>query len=225
MPTVPNGRVGKIEFFEAHLQAWATNAADIGLDPAAVVAFQNTVSTARAGYLAAETAREASKAATLTYHDNTDDMTTAGSSILRTIRNFAETSDDPAVYALAQIPPRATPGPVPSPGRPFNLVVGLAATGALVLNWKSDNPSGSTGTVYEIQRRIGSGSFKYVAVAGERSFTDDTLPAGSSNIVYQITGVRSTTRGQSAQFLVNFGVGGASAAAINRDSSEYRLAS
>ena len=39
MATIPPTRLGKIEFYESHLQAWATNAANIGLDPAAVLAF------------------------------------------------------------------------------------------------------------------------------------------------------------------------------------------
>ncbi len=223
MGVVPSTRIGKIEFYESHLQAWATNAAAIGLDPAAVLAFQTLVTNARSAYLDAEMKREASKAATLTFHDDTDTMSKVGSALLSTIRAYADTTDNPGVYALAQIPAPATPGPVPPPGQPYELSVGLAATGALALRWKCDNPSGATGTVYEVQRRIGTGPFQFVEVAGERAFEDVTIPAGSSNIVYQITAVRGKARGPAAQFLVNFGVGGAASVTAIED-GEIKLA-
>ncbi len=222
MGVIPNTRIGKIEFYEAHLAAWATNAADIGLDPAAVLAFQTLVSNARTGYLDAEMAREASKAATQNFYIETDAMAAVGSSLIRAIRNYAESNDDPSVYTLAQIPAPAEPGPVGPPGQPYEFIVGLAATGALGLKWKCDNPAGASGTVYEIQRRLGTGPFEFVGVPGERTFEDSTIPAGSSSIVYQITAVRSKTRGQPAQFLVNFGTGGATAFAIT--GNDIRLA-
>ena len=223
MGVIPSSRLGKIEFYEAHLQAWATNAAAIGLDPAAVLAFQTLISDARSAYLDAEMKREASKAATFTFHDDTDRMAVIGSALLKNIRAFAERTDNPGVYALAQIPAPSQPSPVGPPGRPFDLTVGLAQTGAIALRWKCDNPSGASGTVYEVQRRIGSGAFSFLELAGERAFEDATIPAGSSNIVYQITAVRGKTRGQSALFLVNFGVAGAVTATTVED-GEIRLA-
>jgi hypothetical protein len=104
----------------------------------------------------------------------------------------------------------ATPGPTPAPGTPSALHVDLLATGALVLSWKCPHPSGAIGTVYEVQRRIGGEGdpFAYVGTTGSKTFIDDTLPAGSSNITYQITAVRSTARGHAARFSVNFGVVG-----------------
>lgn len=86
-----------------------------------------------------------------------------------------------------------------------------------------DNPSGASGTVYEVQRRIGSGAFSFLELAGERAFEDATIPAGSSSIVYQVTAVRGKTRGQAALFLVNFGVAGAVTATAVAD-GEIRLA-
>ncbi|HHN78787.1 MAG TPA: hypothetical protein ENK11_08980 [Phycisphaerales bacterium] len=101
----------------------------------------------------------------------------------------------------------------------------LEADGAVELSWKADNPAGASGTVYEIQRSIAGGPFTLVDVVGERSFTDNTIPAGSSSVVYQITGVRSTTRGESAQFLVNFGTAGMTASAINPgDDTSFHMA-
>jgi hypothetical protein len=222
MGVVPATRIGKIDFYEAHLQAWATNAASIGLDPAAVLAFQTIVAEARTRHLDAEMKREASKAATQVFYGRTDAMGAVGSAMLRTIRAFADTTNDSDVYTLAQIPAPATPGPVGPPGQPYELHVGLAATGALQLKWKCDNPSGSQGTVYEVQRRIGSGPFQFVELAGERTLEDDTIPAGSSSMIYQIIAARGKTRGQAAQFIVNFGVGGVTASAV--ENTDIKLA-
>ncbi len=222
MGVTPNTRLGKIEFYEAHLQIWATNAVAIGLTAPQVLALQTKVAAARAAFNAAEVARQASKAATFNFHLGADDMADSGSDIIRTIKNFAETSNNPNVYNLAQIPAPQPAGPTPPPGRSFELTVGLLQTGAVELKWKCENPAGTSGTVYEVQRRIGNGPFNYVGVTGTRSFTDDTLPLGSSSIIYQITAIRSTQNGPVAQFVVNFGVQGVTATAI--EPGDYRLA-
>lgn len=222
MGVTPNTRLGKIEFYESHLSVWTANAAAIGLTAPMVTALGVRVAEARAAYNAAEEARAASKAATFTFHLDTDGMADLGAGLIRTIKNFAENNNDPNVYSLAQIPPPQPAGPTPPPGRPFELTVGLLQTGALELKWKCDNPSGTSGTVYEVQRRIGNGQFAYIGVSGNRSFTDDTLPQGSSSIIYQITAIRSTQSGPAAQFVVNFGVQGVTATAI--EPGDIRLA-
>lgn len=224
MGVVPATRIGKIEFYESHLSAWAANAEAIGLTSAQVLALQTLVMTARGSWLDAETAREASKASTLNFHTNTDNMATIGSALLSNIRAFAETSGDANVYALAQIPAPSTPAPVGPPGQPYELGIGLSQTGAVSLTWKCDNPSGASGTVYEIQRRIGSESFQFLEIAGERSFEDGGIPAGSTGIVYQITAVRGKTRGPAAQFLVNFGTGSSGVSVSDVTDGDIRIA-
>lgn len=117
----------------------------------------------------------------------------------------------------------------PEPELVYELSIGLAATGAVILGWMCDNPSGSQGTVYEIQRRFGSGAFRYTEVAGERSFEgSSSLPLGRRLPVHG----PGKTHVPVAPFLVNFGSGAASgggmiATALNADgrSGECRLAS
>jgi hypothetical protein len=215
MGVVPDSRLGKIEFYEAHALAggpWATNAAAIGLTPAAVTTLSTLTTQARAAYNAAEAARQAAKAATQNFYDKVRAMHNgpgAGADMIQTIRTWAESKNDPNVYVLAQIPAPATPGVTPPPGTPFEFTVGLLQNGALELKWKCNNPSGTQGTIYEVKRRTGSsGAFAYVGSSGVKNFTDDTVAAGSPSVTYQITAVRSTQRGNSAQFTVNFGVGG-----------------
>ena len=48
----------------------------------------------------------------------------------------------------------------------------------------------------------------FVGASGVRSFVDETRPMGSTPTTYQITAVRSTSRGNPAQFTVNFGTMG-----------------
>jgi len=122
---------------------------------------------------------------------------------------FAEANNNPNVYLLAQIPPPAIDAPVPPPGIARDFTVTLGQNGWLTVKWKCTNPEGAQGTAYEVQRKIGSGNFVYIGIAGgDKTFIDNTLPAGSTGVVYQVTGVRSGLRGPAAQVNVNFGVGG-----------------
>ena len=112
---------------------------------------------------------------------------------------------------------KAIPSPVGKPGTPFQLKVELKPSGALELTWKCDNPAGSHGTLYQIGRKVdGATTFEYVGGAGEKKWTDSTLPAGSSSVTYQIQAVRTTSVGDAAEFIVNIGIssGGAMMASV-----------
>jgi hypothetical protein len=43
---------------------------------------------------------------------------------------------------------------------------------------------------------------------GKKTFVDDTLPSGLSQVTYKITAIRSTKQGLPGEFTVKFGVGG-----------------
>jgi len=217
MGVVPHDRIGKIEFYEAHAlvgRPWTTNAAAIGLLPASVTALGTLTTAARTAYNAHIAAQAAAKAATQNFYDKVRFMHSspgAGSDMIETIKTYAATENDPNVYVLAQIPPPAQGGGrgrTPPPGTPFAFTVGLLQDGSLQLTWKCRNPSGTVGTIYEVKRKIGSGAFTFVGATGVKTLTDDALPAGSTPCTYQITAVRSTARGNPAQFTVNFGIGG-----------------
>lgn len=53
---------------------------------------------------------------------------------------------------------------------------------------------------------------------GVKTFLDETLPTGSAPVTYKITAVRSTARGNPAQFTVNFGVGGQTVTIVEGES-------
>ena len=131
-----------------------------------------------------------------------------GAGIIRQVHVKATSAGD-SVYSLAQIPSPATPSPLPAPGKPTDFSITLDALGALSLKWKCANPKGSSGTMYQIWRRIGpDGEFTHVGGSGTKRFVDETLPAGSTRVTYQIQAVRSTAVGPLARFDVNFGVMG-----------------
>lgn len=218
MGVFPDSRLGKIEFYENHLEAWAANAAQIGLVPAAVSSLASLTGDARERYQLAEQARQAAKSATQAYYDAVRLMHSGpgnGADMVARIKNFAQSTNNPTVYTLAQIPPPADPSTVPPPGTPFDFVIGLLQSGALEIRFKCVNPTNSVGTIYEIRRKIGtsmSAPFEFVGATGARRFTDETLTAaavtaGGGAVGYQITAVRSTTRGNPGQFTVSFGVG------------------
>jgi len=214
MGIVPSDRLSRIEFYEAHITPWTTNAVAIGLTAGAVTAQAALTVAARAAYNAAEAARQASKAATQNFYDKVRAMHSnpgAGQDMIEIIKTTAQTKNDPNVYVLAQIPAPTSPSAAPAPGTSFDFTVGLLQNGAVELKWKCSNPIGTQGTIYEVKRKIGGSAaapFEFVGATGVRTFVDETIPTGSSPCTYQVTAVRSTARGNPAQFTVNFGVGG-----------------
>jgi hypothetical protein len=209
MSIVPNTDIGKLTFYEAHIAGWTSNATQIGLVAADCTALSGLITSARKAYDNQQTALQAARAATMNMHNAVLAMHALGSADIAKIKAYADTTHNPNVYPLASIPAPASPSPVGPPGTPTDFSVSLTQDGAVVLKWKCANPAGASGTVYEVRRRIESeGTFAYLGSVGSKTFTDDTLPAGSSGVTYQITAIRSTKRGDPAQFNVNFGVGG-----------------
>lgn len=235
MAVVPATRIGKIEFYEVHVEAWQADPAAIGLDPAQVAVLAERTDEARAAYLRAQEALNAARAAVLDYHLRVRTLHAApggGADLIRTIRNFAEMTDDPEVYTRALLPgprPRST---APPPGTPRSLRADLLPAGGLRLTWKCDNPRGTQGTLYEIRRSdapsIGAASgdggdydaaggggdarggsaahpLVYLDTVGEKRFIDPRPPATRGGVIYQITALRSTRRGKPARFGVNIG--------------------
>jgi len=211
MRLVPQQRVRRIEFYESHLHPWQAHAAEIGLTSTFVGELADLTAEARAAFLAHREAEEAAKAATQRFHNAVAAMQDKGAAAIRTIRNTAETQHAPNVYSLAEIAPPRGGSKTPPPGIPSQLKVELLATGALRLAWKCSNPDGTTGTMYELKRRVDgpTGSFVYIGASGAKQFIDETLPPGPTRVTYQITAIRSTRAGHPAQFTINFGVEGA----------------
>lgn len=208
MSTVPRDIAAKIEWFATHQPIWLANTAAIGLaagDAATLLAKVTAAQDARAAQV---TAQNAAKSSTVTLRAAIDDLAVYGAQLLAKIKTKALTTGD-SVYALADVPPPATPGPVAAPGACTDFAPEFQADGSLLFKFKSNNPVGSSGTVYQVWRRATpDGAFEYLGGTGSKEFVDSTIPAGSSQVTYQIQAVRSTAVGPWAQFNVNFGTGG-----------------
>lgn len=214
MAIMPDKKIEKLGWCEAHVTPWTDNAVAIGSSAAAVTDFSTKVTTARAAYVTKQAAEEAVRNANGDFDMALNAATTAAADIVKSVRAKAATSGD-SIYTLASLPIPATPSPKPPPGQPTDIKVSLTATGALDMKWKCPNPAGATGTIYNIFRRIGStGEFDYVGGSGIREWTDETAPAGVPLIMYKIQAVRSTTTGPWATFNVFMGVSSNGAAMI-----------
>jgi hypothetical protein len=196
----------KIQFFETHNEPWAENALEIGTSSAAVAELDTLTAAARDAYLAQLMAINAARSATNALQMAVEAMAKAGANIIAQIRAKAATTD--GVYTLAMIPAPAQPSPIGEPGKPTQFNIELSSVGSLTLKWKCKNPKGSVGTMYQVWRRIaaptGSGQLTQLGVSGEKKLVDYTLPAGASEVMYQVQAFRSTKAGPWAQFTVNF---------------------
>lgn len=207
MGLVPSKAIDRVQFYENHDGTFAANAVAIGTTTTAVTDLTTKTAAARTAYNAHQSAQDAAKIATQAWHQAVATMSTVGSAIINQIRAKAQVSGD-GIWTLAGLPAPSTPAPVGPPGTPFDFKASLKPGGALQLKWKCENPAGSQGTLYQLGRKVdGAATFEYIGGSGTKSFTDNTLPAGSSTIIYQIQGVRSTAIGDAAEFVVNIGVG------------------
>lgn len=207
-PIVPLPRGEAIAFFQARLSAWAANAAAIGATPEEIGAFSALVSAAATARDEQIDAVNLKKSATQTYHTSTDEMRAAGVALIGRMKSFAKYTQDPSVYALAQIPEPQAGEPTPPPGVPFDPHVTLRQGGGVIVAFKSVNPGTVGGVTYEVYRQLdGQGEFAYLLTSGERTFEDQALPSGTAIANYMVRGRRSTNIGPFAEFVVRFGTG------------------
>lgn len=205
---VPESRGEAIAYFQARLPGWGTHAAQIGATPEEIASFSALVSAAADARTAQIAAINTKKSATITYHNASDEMRTAGVALIGRMKNFAKYTQNPQVYALAQIPEPQTGEPTPPPGVPFDPQVTLRQGGGVIITFKSVNPGSVGGVTYEVYRQLdGQGEFAYLLTSGERVFEDSGLPEGTSRANYMVRGRRSTNIGPFAEFIVRFGGG------------------
>jgi hypothetical protein len=195
----------KIAFVNSHTTIWDTNATAIGTTKALVTDLSDKALAASKAFTAQKEAQNAAKTATNTYNNAVKAMWTAQSYIHKQITTQAAIGGD-AIYELADLPIPAKRSPKGAPGTPTELKVVMNPMGELELKWKCVNPKGTSGTLYMVYRRIGTGAFVSLGGTGEKRFVDTTIPVGTSQIVYKIQGIRSTAAGEWAQFIVTFGM-------------------
>jgi len=110
---------------------------------------------------------------------------------------------------------RKTPSRRSAPGTANTFAARLLANGSLEIGWKCKNPTGTSGTTYQVFRRVGmDGLPEFVGSTGVKQFVDDAIPTGATQLTYQVQATRSTGAGDWATFNVSFGAPGTSALKI-----------
>lgn len=209
MGAVPIKIADRIAWYQARQATWTSNAVALGLSAGEMTTMSGYITAAAAALSDQADAKNAAKASTLTLRDADRAMSQYGSDLIKQIRAMAGQVGGDSIYALALIPAPATPSPVPPPGTPEGFKATINPTGTLKLSWKCANPPGSSGTTYQVFRKVGTATnFTFVGASGTRSFEDATLPTPLASVTYQIVALRSTSLGEPAQFTVNFGGAG-----------------
>lgn len=201
-----------LDFSEQHATVWLANATAIGISSSQATAFKAAALAARTAWNAQIAAEEARRIAVVTQQSAVQALRGVGGDTVRLIRAFAEVQPSPeTVYNLAQIPAPAAPSPAGPPGTPENFKATLNPGGSVTIRWKCKNPAGTTGTVYQVSRRIGgpAGAYVVVGAVGTKKFTDATIPAGAGVVDYIVLGQRAEFVGPaSSPFTVQFGQSG-----------------
>lgn len=183
MPVLPSSRIDRVEFFEAHIAPWTTNAVAIGL------------TTTQMATLSSQTS--AAKTATQGFYNACGTMTETGADYIKTIKSFSATTNNPNVYQLAQLPPPKTPSVQPPPATPTSLTATLLNNGAVQLDWQGNIKGGVACSVW--RKLFNEANFVQVGmVTGERRYVDANLPVGAaSGVQYQVQAHRT---GQNSEF-------------------------
>lgn len=211
MAILPNKDADLVSFCAAHAPVWAAHAASIGLQEEQVAALETATTGLQAALRDRSTARDAAMAATARVRAESAALRSVAAELLRYIKAYAESQPDPTiVYTTAKIPAPATPTPLPPPGTPGDFRVALTPDGYIDLRWKCSNPRGGAGTSYLVQRRVGGApAYEFLGAVGEKRFTDQTLPAGATEVVYRVQAQRSGVAGTPGLWAVRFGPVGA----------------
>lgn len=204
MATLPESLLARIQFLENVIPKWEANRAELNLTSGQVASMSTLISAARDAYTSVEQIRAESKDTTLEYHNAVSEMTELAADLIRTIRNTAQSTDNPDIYAMGGIPAPATPTPAGAPPAPTGLAHTLDASGAIHLSWKGTL---SHRVFYKVYRRLsGETGFTVVAALAGKEWVDSSVPPGTEQATYFIRGQRGSSEGDpSAWYPVNFG--------------------
>lgn len=192
MTVLPPNRLEKLEWFEQRLALWAISASTLGLSSGQITNLQARVSAARAAYTAAHIQRNNAMSATANFYIASDALNELGRLLIRNIKTTAETTGNPQVYVLADVPEPADPSPLGAPPIPTNLIATLSTSGIVHLKWKCTRRGGTSFQVFRSLTSPDNQNTPYVmvGVSEEQKFTDSNVPAGSLAVTYKIVAGR-----------------------------------
>lgn len=184
MAIVPKTLQDNIQFFTDHITPWTTNSLQIGLVVADLTALNAKLAAASTAYGAATAARNSAKAATEAMRNAIDDLNLVGAGLIAKIKTQAETTHNPNVYVLAQIPAPATPTPAPDPTPPTDVNGSVNNDGAIQISWTATRANGRSWSVW--RRLPNEAQWVLIASTEVKKWTDGTVPAGVAWAQYQV---------------------------------------
>lgn len=213
MAVVPTKDIEALQFFETHVAIWQGAPATIGLSALLVTSLDNAAKAARLQLSAQQAAKTAAKTATNTFHGGMTTLRGVGADLIKTIKAFAETTNNPNVYNLAQIPPPAAPSPPPPLSAPEDFTADPAADGTISLAWKGSLRSSTFFSIF--RRGPGETNFSQIATVAAKGFIDTAPPppAGPAQaqrtVEYLVRAQRQTEIGPATPTVsVVYGAGG-----------------
>ncbi len=208
--TLPDKINDKISFFEQRLSAWSASASALSLTPQNITDLTTLTTQARANFNAAQSARNVAKAATTNQDNSVRALIDLGADLVKTIRAKALTTNNPTLYAIAQIPAPATPQTIGAPPAPTNLRATLLNTGGIELKWEGLLANSTFFSVW--RKTAGQTTFTQVGTTAQKFFLDETVPADAAlagGVNYAIKAQRIGFESDfSEPILVRFGFGG-----------------
>lgn len=201
MSVIPTTQEGVLEYFADHAPVWEAQALAIGITASQATALNNAVESFKAARTARSVLKQQAKAATTTVDQTYNELRTIGAGLLAIIRAYAETTNNPAVYAIAEVAPPKPPTPAPPPENPTMFTADPAANGTIDLKWKG---SAAQNGSFDIERSIDGGPYVLLTNKRTKKWTDVAVPMNTNMIVYRIFGVRDDVRsspGTTAQVL------------------------
>jgi hypothetical protein len=160
-------------------------------------------------------ARDAAKAATLNFYNLNNSMVDLGRGLIGTIKSYAEATDDPNVYVLANVNPPSPPTPVPAPTTPTEFTGAVSPDGVVTLSWRAERSGPSSGTFFLMEKkRMAEAEYSVLGATMELSHMDPEADVTNGPVQYRVKAVRGVKSSDWSQPIVfNFGVGGSGLAA------------
>ncbi|MEX2244384.1 MAG: hypothetical protein WD716_11130 [Fimbriimonadaceae bacterium] len=198
---IPNTISGTLAWATSHIATWDTvigGGGTIGIDAGTVTALEGHLATAETDYNAAVTARADSKSATVSQNTSLATLRDQLAIAVSNIRAYAETQANPnAVYAEANIPPRAEPTPAPAPTAPAEVTVSLNNTGDCLVAWRATRVNGDYWSVW--RTLAGEASPVLIGTTGAKSFVDLEVPSGTAWAIYSVFSHRGSAVSDSSE--------------------------
>lgn len=192
-PVLPDARTAMIAWFRQRADLWETHAGALGLPPELLADLSARLDEAEGKRDQANAIRAASEGVTLEYHTSADGLRDLGAGLIALIKARADAATDPALYALAQVPPPSPRSPLGPPPRPTGLSSTLGPLGKVTLSWKCTRRGGTSFAIYRALTAPGqpTGPFTLIGTSEAARFTDAGVPVGLASATYYVIAHRS----------------------------------